>query len=91
MPAARNSAFAASSFGPPPSPTRPPNLSLDDVPVRTTALPVFGTLQLHPQLEARDVREAFRRLAALFGSRVKTVPQDLLKKFQEKAQATGPY
>jgi hypothetical protein len=33
------------------------------------------------------VREAFRRLAALFGSRVKTVPQELLRRFQEKAAA----
>ena len=40
-----------------------------------------------PQLEGRDVREAFRRLAALFGSRVKTVPQELLRRFQEKAAA----
>jgi hypothetical protein len=33
------------------------------------------------------VREAVRRLAALFGSRVKTVPQELLRRFQEKAAA----
>ena len=42
---------------------------------------------LSAQLEGRDVREAFRRLAALFGSRVKTVPQELLRRFQEKAAA----
>jgi hypothetical protein len=77
--------FNSSSLAPPASPTRPIGMSLDDVPVRASRLPVFGTLQAHPSIEAGYVKDCFRRLASLFGSRVKTVPADLLRRFQEKA------
>lgn len=48
-------ALRSASLGPPPSPTRPAHLSLDDVPVRTTPLPVFGSLQPHAQASARGL------------------------------------
>ena len=76
---------SSSSSAPPASPTRPVGMSLDDVPVRASRLPVFGTLQAHPSIEPSYVKDCFRRLASLFGSRVKTVPADLLRRFQEKA------
>jgi hypothetical protein len=60
-------------------------VSLDDMPLRSAPPPPFGVLQPHPSIDAAAVHTCFQRLTALFASRVKTLPPDLLRKFQAKA------
>jgi hypothetical protein len=56
------------------------------------ALPLpFGPLQLQAGVDIDAVRAAFRTMGELFGSRHKTIPRELLRKFQEQGlAATGP-
>jgi hypothetical protein len=83
------SSFGNEHAAPPASPTRPIGMNIDDVPVRASRLPVFGTLQSHQNIDMSLLRDCFRRLASLFGSRVKTIPADLLRRFQDKAGGGG--
>ena len=59
----------------------------EDAPVRTTSVaPRFGSLAPHPGVDLACVRACVVKLAAMFRSRVKTIPQALLKGYTAKAQ-----
>ncbi len=49
--------------------------------------PPFGILVPHAGISLADVRAAIVRLNALFSSRVKTIPGELLEKYKCKARA----
>jgi len=58
----------------------------EDAPVRAGSTgPRFGSLALHAGVELGSVRACLVKLAAMFRSRVKTIPQALLRAYTLKA------
>jgi len=82
---------------PPPPPTvAPPSGELggglgaeksptEDSPVKTGTFPKFGVITFHPGVELWAVRGCIVKLAAMFRSRVKTIPAPLLKAYTAKS------
>jgi hypothetical protein len=59
----------------------------EDAPARAPlGPPPFGTLSPHSGIALPAVRACFVRLSALFSSRVKTLPQSVLRRYQLAAK-----
>jgi hypothetical protein len=57
-------------------------------PAAPTSGSPFVNLQLQAGIDMASVKSAFRTLAVIFASRVKSIPKDLLRKYQRKAITT---
>jgi hypothetical protein len=70
-----------------PAAAPPEALRTEDQPVRASPLPPFGVLAPHPEINLLAVRSAVVRLAGMYKSRVKSLPQPLLKAWLDEAAA----
>jgi len=61
-------------------------IKTEDAPVKACSTPKFGVITPHPGVELWAVRGCIVKLAAMFRSRVKTIPAPLLLAYSKKSK-----